>query len=721
MTTLAAPEGNLHSIPALLARNVARYGNRPAYREKEFGIWQTWTWAEAAEEIRALALGFLALGLNRGDHVAIVGRTRPMHYWSMVAAQMCGAVPVPLYQDAVAEELAYVLGHCGARFVVCGDQEQVDKVIEAEQQAHIVDQVIYTDKRGMRKYDHTRMNALADVQAEGRAAAQRLGPELDARIAELTYDSTCVMLYTSGTTGKPKGVVLSNRNIIETGKNTAGFDHLGPDEDVVAYLPMAWVGDFIFSMGQGMYAGFCVNCPEGAHTLMTDLREIGPTYLFAPPRIFENMLTNVMIRMEDAGDLKYGMFNYFMDFAKDTGEEFGMPRYRVQRSKPTLRRRLRWGWRYAMGIGFAVETMVENMVRLSLAKLRHGKKARDHFKAQGPLLNLYPQPWRDYFTYRTGETMIYSPLKDTLGLSRVRVAYTAGEAIGPEIFDFYRSLGINLKQLYGQTEASVFINQQPDGQVRSDTVGVPSPGVEVRIAENGEVFYRSPGTFVEYYNNPDSTASTKDPEGWVATGDAGFFEKGTGQLRIIDRAKDVGRMADGSMFAPKYVENKLKFYPNILEAVVIGNGRDYCTAFINIDLTAVGNWAERNNVAYASYQELAAHPQVYATIGKHVEEVNASVAQDPMLSGCQIHRFLILHKELDADDGEMTRTRKVKRGAIAEKYAELIDALYDGRDSVYTETEVTYEDGRKGRLKATLRIDDAQVFPAAGQHRVAAE
>ncbi|MCJ1899768.1 MULTISPECIES: long-chain fatty acid--CoA ligase [Paracoccus] len=658
MQNAEAAQAGLQSIPALLARNAERFGNRPAYREKEFGIWQSWTWAEAADEIRALALGFLVLGLNRGDHVAIIGRNRPAHYWAMVAAQMCGAVPVPLYQDAVAEEMAYVLDHCGARFVVCGDQEQVDKVLEVGARAPSVEHVVYTDKRGMRKYDHSRMNALADVQAEGRAAQQRLGHELDARIAELGYDDTCVMLYTSGTTGKPKGVVLSNRNIIETGKNTASFDHLTAREEVLAYLPMAWVGDFIFSVGQAYWAGFTVNCPEGAHTMMTDLREIGPTYFFAPPRVFEGQLTSVMIRMEDAGRFKRWLFRHYMEIARRVGPA---------------------------------------------------------------LLDGKPVGALDRLRYGLGNLLVYGPLKNTLGYSRIRVGYTAGEAIGPEIFDFYRSLGINLKQLYGQTEASVFITQQPDGQVRSDTVGVPSPGVELKIAESGEVFYRSPGTFVEYYNNPDSTASTKDAEGWVATGDAGFFEEASGHLRIIDRAKDVGRMADGRMFAPKYVENKLKFYPNILEAVVFGAGRDMCTAFINIDLTAVGNWAERNNIAYASYQELAGHPQVYATIKQHVEAVNESVAADPMLSGCQISRFLVLHKELDPDDGEMTRTRKVRRNIIAEKYADLIEALYDGRDTVSTRTEVTYEDGRKGEIRATLKIEDARTFPTQTMQKVAAE
>jgi long-chain acyl-CoA synthetase len=660
MTATLGQQG-LMSIPALLARNVAAHGAKPAYREKEFGIWQTWTWAQADAEIRAIALGFLALGLNRGDHVAVIGRNRPQLYWSMVAAQMCGAIPVPLYQDAVAQEMAYVLDHCGARFVVCGDQEQVDKILEVESdwleehQKPSVEQIIYVDKRGMRKYDHARMNALADVTAEGRAAHQRFEGELAARTAALDYGSTCVMLYTSGTTGKPKGVVLSNRNIIETSKNSSEFDHLRAGEEVLAYLPMAWVGDFIFSIGQAMWTGFCVNCPESAETMMTDLREIGPTYYFAPPRVFEGQLTNVMIRMEDAGRFKKWLFDKYMAVARRVGPD---------------------------------------------------------------ILDGKPVSGSDKLAYWLGDILVYGPLKNTLGFSRVRVGYTAGEAIGPEIFSFYRSLGINLKQLYGQTEASVFITQQPDGQVRADTVGVPSPGVEVRIAENGEVFYRSPGTFESYYKNPESTASTKDTEGWVATGDAGFFEEGTGHLRIIDRAKDVGKMADGSLFAPKYVENKLKFYPAILEAVVFGAGRDCCTAFINIDLNAVGNWAERNNIAYSSYQELSQHPRVLEMMRGHVAEVNQSVAADPMLAGCQVHRFLILHKELDADDGEMTRTRKVRRKVVEEKFADLISALYGGKSEIYTETEVTYEDGRKGAIKATLTLADADVAPA---QRMAAE
>ncbi len=649
--------GEFQSIPALLERNVAQFGASPAYREKEFGIWQSWSWAEAAKEIEALALGLINLGVNEGDFIAVIGRNRPYLYWSIVAAQMVGAIPVPLYQDANAEEMAYVLGHCGARFVIVADQEQVDKVLEIQDQLHQFEHLIYLDPRGLRKYDHARLHEFSHVLNQGRAAYDEFINELNARRAKLDYDSTCVMLYTSGTTGKPKGVVLSNRNVIETSKSSCGFDKLGLDDETLAYLPMAWVGDFIFSIGQAYWAGFCVNCPESPDTMMLDLREIGPTYYFAPPRVFENQLTTVMIRMEDASPLKKRMFDHFMAHAKKVGPD---------------------------------------------------------------ILDGKPVGFMDRLKYRIGDLLVYGPLKNTLGFSRVRIGYTAGEAIGPEIFDFYRSLGINLKQLYGQTESTVFITAQPDGQVRSDTVGVASPGVELRIADNGEVFYRSPGVFVEYYKNPESTADTKDAEGWVATGDAGFIEEDTGHLRIIDRAKDVGKMADGSLFAPKFVENKLKFYPNILEVVVFGNGREECAAFINIDLAAVGNWAERNNIAYASYQELAGHPEVMDTIQSHVEEVNKSVATDPILSGCQVHRFVVLHKELDADDGELTRTRKVRRRIIEEKYADIIAALYDGSQQISTVTEVTYEDGRKGSISATLEIRTAAVAPRVAQ-KMAAE
>ncbi|MGA0301665.1 MAG: AMP-binding protein [Paracoccaceae bacterium] len=639
----------LQSIPAYLRHNAKRLGDAAAFREKEFGVWQTWTWSQVEKIVTDFALGLMEIGVKEGDFVAIIGRNRPALYWSMMSAQMVGAIPVPLYQDAVAEEMGYVLGHCGARFVIADDQEQVDKVLEIQGNLPDLQQMIYIDPRGLRKYDHSKLHDFKKMQETGSLASEEAKAELERRIAELNFDTVCVMLYTSGTTGRPKGVVLSNRNIITSSLNSCKFDNLTDKEEILSYLPIAWVGDFIFSFGQAAVVGLRVNCPESRETVSADLREIGPSYYFAPPRIFEAMLTAVVLRIEDTGAIKQWLYKYFMDHASKVG---------------------------------------------------------------GPLLDGKSVGFWDRLKYRLGEFFIYAPLKNTLGLSRVRVGYTAGEAIGPEIFDFFRSLGINLKQLYGQTEASVFITVQPDGEVRSDTVGIPAPDTEVRIGENGEVYYRSPGAFVEYYKNPESTAETKDGEGWVATGDAGFIEEGTGHLRIIDLAKDVGKLSNGAMFAPKYVENKLKFFPNILEAVVFGAGRNHCVAFINIDLNAVGNWAERNNIAYSSYQELSGHPKVLDMVQEHVEIVNRSVAEDAMLAGCQIQRFLVLHKELDADDGEMTRTRKVRRKIIGEKFGDLVSALYDGSQQIYTETEVTYEDGRKGKITATLEIRDAALANA---------
>lgn len=652
MAASKSEKSTFASIPELVAFHALNIPNSPAYREKEYGIWQSWSWSEAAEEIDALALGFLTLGVAKGDYIAIIGRNRPHFYWSMIAAQSVGAIPVPVYQDAVAEELVYVLDHCGAKFVLAENQEQVDKVLEIKKDLKALEHIIFLDNRGMRKYDRANLHDFRDLQNKGRNSEKKFAKTMASRRKAIKSSDTCVMLYTSGTTGRPKGVILSNHNIIKTSEASSSFDLLNASDDVLAYLPMAWVGDFIFSIGQACWTGFCVSCPENIETMQQDLKEIGPTYFFAPPRYFEGLLTNVMIRMEDASAVKRFLFSYFMAHAQKIG---------------------------------------------------------------GNLLDGHSVSVIDKLKYAIGQLFIYGPLRNTLGLSNVRVGYTAGEAIGPEIFDFYRSIGINLKQLYGQTEASVYITQQPDGQVRSDTVGIASPGVELKISDSGEVFYRSPGTFVEYFKNPKSTKETKDAEGWVATGDAGFIEADTGHLRIIDRAKDVGKMEDGRLFAPKYVENKLKFFPNVLECVVFGAGRKFCTAFINIDLNAVGNWAERNNIAYSSYQELAGHKNVYEMIKDHINETNESLADDDMLSGCQIHRFVILHKELDADDGELTRTRKVRRRVIEDKFHNLINALYDGSSEVYTETEVTYEDGAKGAISATLAIADVKPVVQKGK------
>ncbi|MBL4787401.1 MAG: AMP-binding protein [Cohaesibacteraceae bacterium] len=656
----SSADASLVTFPGILLRNARQWADRPAIREKEYGIWQSWTWSEVLEEVRPYSLGLKQLGLVSGDRIAIVGANRPRLYWTIAAAQAIGCIPVPVYADAVAEEMSYVLEHAEAKIVVCENQEQVDKVLEISENLPGLQHIVYDDKRGLRDYDHTKLHSFEVVQQAGLTAlANDTALEkswLDG-IARGKRTDTAVMLYTSGTTGRPKGVILSFENTVVSALNACKFDNLTEKDEVLAYLPMAWVGDHIFSYCQSYVAGFCISCPENAETMMHDMREIGPTFLFAPPSIFERVLTTVMIRMEDADRITQKLFHYYIRLAKEVGE-----------------------------------------------KILNGEKV--------PLLKR--------LAYMLGDFAIYGPLKNVLGMSKVRVGYTAGEAIGPEIFSFYRSLGINLKQLYGQTEASIYVTVQPDGEIKPDTVGIPAPEVEIKISDDGEVLFRGPGVFQSYFKNEKATKETKTEDGWVLSGDAGFFDD-TGHLKIIDRAKDVGKLNDGSLFAPKYIENKLKFFPNIKEVVTFGRDREECTCFINIDLVAVGNWAERHNIAYASYQELAAHAQVYDMIRSHIEEVNESLSSESLMSGSQIAKFLILHKELDADDGELTRTLKVRRRFIAERYDDLIEALYDGSEDIHTTTQVTFEDGRTGSIKGHLKIMNAKRFAAVERKSEAAE
>jgi long-chain acyl-CoA synthetase len=642
---------SLPSLPHYLLRNAELYADRTAMRHKDLGIWREWTWAQVCAEVQAYAIGLQELGLQPGDKVAIIGANRPRLYWSFSAIQSVGAIPVPMYADSVAEEMVYVLEHAGVRFAVCQDQEQVDKVVSVHDQLPGLVQILYDELRGMREYDAQKIQSIDAVQKLGRQAVERdrnRAVQWRVDIDKLMADDLCVMLYTSGTTGRPKGVMLSHNNLIVTSINANSFDKLDFNEETIAYLPLAWVGDHVFSYGQSLTAGYCVCCPESLDTITSDRREIAPTYFFAPPRVFESLLTSITVAMEDASRPKRAMFDHFIAVARRHGEA------------------------------------VLNGDELPLSARLH---------------------------YALGNWLVYGPLKNRLGMSKVRVAYTAGEAIGPDIFRFYRSLGINLKQLYGQTEASVYITAQPDGQIDADTVGTPSPDVEIRIDDNGEVLYRSPGVFLGYYRNDEATAATKTPDGWVYTGDAGFIDD-QGHLHIIDRAKDVGKLNDGSLFPPKYIENKLKFFPAIKEVVAFGDQRDYVAAFVNIDLTAVSNWAERNDIVYASYQELAGHPLVYDMIEKHILDVNRDLAAEPRVAGACIRRFLVLHKELDADDGELTRTQKVRRKFINERYQPLIEALYSDKDSQYVSTTVVFEDGRKGSIEAVVTLRTVAAEPA---------
>ncbi|MDR7093965.1 long-chain acyl-CoA synthetase [Hydrogenophaga laconesensis] len=619
-------------------------------REKEYGIWQTTTWSAMAEMVESMACGLYLAGLQRGEHLVVIGANRPRLYATMLAAQSLGAIPVPLYQDAVAAECVFPINNAEVRFCVVENQEQVDKMLEIRDQCPQLSNIYYDEPRGLRNYDQPGLSSLAALVEAGRSHSKAHPQLFLEQVDKGRPDDVAALFFTSGTTGNPKGVMHTHRSLINRAEAGKRFDRLSDSEEVLAYLPPAWIGQNIFSFAQWLVAGYVVNCPESSSTVTIDLKEVGPTYYFAPPRVFEGLLTSVMIRMEDAGAIKRGMFHRLMALARRVGPDL----------------------MDGKSIGFL-----------------------------------------DRLAYRLGDWLVYGPLRNNLGMSRVRVAYTAGEAIGPDLFTFYRSIGINLKQLYGSTETAVFVCLQPDNEARADTVGVPCEGVEIKLSESGEILVKSPGLLKGYYKNEAATAEVLTSDGWYHTSDAGFIDA-SGHLKIIDRVKDVGRIKggahDGAMFAPKYVENKLKFFSHIKEAVAYGDQRERVCVMVNIDFEAVGNWAERRNLPYAGYTDLAQKPEVYELIRDCVEKVNADLSRDALLAGSQISRFLVLHKELDADDGELTRTNKVRRGFIAEKYGVLVEALYGGKTEQFIETQVKFEDGRTGSVSATLQILDAKTF-----------
>lgn len=647
--TASGPPADARTFPRLLLHHARVRGGRTAMREKDLGIWQSWTWRQSAGEVRRLACGLAALGFRRGMNLAVIGDNRPRLYWAFAAAQSLGGVPVPLYQDSVAEEMRYVLDNAEIEFAIVEDQEQVDKLLELMPQCPRLKHIVYDDPRGLRNYVQPELIAYDALRGQGEVWDREHPEYFEKEVEAGGENDTCVILYTSGTTSKPKGVCLTHAALVAAAAGDIALDGFDETDEVLSYLPMAWVGDHLFSYGQALVAGFTVNCPESSETVMTDLREIGPTYYFAPPRVFENLLTQVMIRMEDASRPKRWIFRHFMEVARRVG-----------------------------------------------AQIMDGKPV-------APL---------DRLRYALGNLLVYGPLRNILGMSRIRVAYTGGAAIGPDLYRFYRSIGINLKQLYGQTETAAYVCKQPNGEARLDTVGKPLQGVELRVVDSGEIWVKTPSMLKEYYKRPDATAESISPDGYFMTGDAGFIDA-DGHLKIIDRARDVGKLNDGTLFAPQFLENKLKFFPYIKEAVCFGDRRDIVCAFLNIDMAAVGNWAERHGLAYAGYVDLASRPEVYALLRECVEKVNADLAAEASLAGSQVRRFLVLHKELDADDDELTRTRKVRRGFIADKYGKLVDALYGGQAHCEIETEVKFEDGRRGAIRADVRIEDLPLVRTA--------
>ena len=637
------------TFPRLLQKHASERPQDPALREKEYGIWQTWSWQRALGDVRALASGLAALGFTPGQNLAIVGDNRPHLYLMFIAVQALRGVPVPMYQDAVAAEMAFVLEDAEVHFAFAENQEQVDKMLELRESVSGLTHIIYDDPRGMRNYSQPGLISVDELMALGSQHDQAHPQLFDDSVAQVQSDDVAVILYTSGTTGRPKGVCQTHASFIGSAEGGVLTDGLTGKDNVLSYLPPAWVGDFLFSLAQWLVAGFTINCPESSETVSIDMREIGPTYYFAPPRVFEGMLTSVSIRMEDAAKFKQWMHRRFMAVAGRVGSD---------------------------------------------------------------ILDGKPVGGADRLMYALGNFLVYGPLKNAMGLSRIRVAYTAGAAIGPELFKFFRSIGVNLKQLYGQTETCAYVCIQKNGQVKLNSVGQAAPGIELKIADNGEVLVKGVSVLKEYYKRPDATAEVIDENGYFKTGDAGVLDP-DGHLIIIDRAKDVGKMAGGAMFAPNYIENKLKFFPQIKEAVCFGHERDKVCAFINIDFEAVGNWAERQGLPYGGYVDLASKPQVLQLIAECIGQVNEGLAGEPGMSDTQVARFLVLHKELDPDDDELTRTRKVRRDFIAQKYGVLVEALYEGRTEQFIETQVKFEDGRTGSVSATLQIIDAKIHAPA--------
>jgi long-chain acyl-CoA synthetase len=624
------------TLPKLLLKNTQRYGRRRvAMREKEYGIWRTYNWSQYLEQVRDFALGLAHLGFQRGDTLAIIGDNRPQLYWALVAAEALGGMAVPLYQDAVAAEIQYVIDHSDAKMVVAEDQEQVDKILEIKDKLPKVAYVIYDDPKGMRHYARPFLLSFTEVQERGRGFRHAHPGYFDEAVRKGQGEDLAIINYTSGTTGAPKGVMLTHRNLIATAESYLQVDTLSASDEIMAYLPMAWIGDTFFSVVLSFLSGAAVNCPEDTTTVRQDFKEIGPTMTFAPPRIWETLLTQAQVKIADAGWLQRHLCETFLPRA-----------------------------------------MQATALRLE------GK----------------PMPWGLRLCTRLGEWLVYAPLRDQLGLRRMRAATTGGAAIGPETIQFFQAIGVNLKQLYGMTECSAPATVQRDGAIKLDSAGPPIPGVEVRISEGGEVFLRCHGLFTGYYKDPEATARAfKD--GWLATGDAGFLDQ-DGHLVIIDRARDVSHLLDGSVFAPQYIENRLKFSPFIKEAVAAGHERPYVVAMINIDLEVVGTWAEKRGLPYSGYADLAQKPEVYGLILTEVQRVNASL-HAPL----RIQKFVLLYKELDPDDAEITRTRKLRRRFVYHKYQDIIDALYaEGVSAVQVRATVTYEDGRSSEIERALKI-----------------
>jgi long-chain acyl-CoA synthetase len=632
------------TLPKLLQRNAEDSPGAAGIREKTRGVWQTLSWADYRDNVRDLALGLASMGFKRGDKLSVVGDNRPQLYVAQLATQALGGMSVPVYQDSIASELVYVLNHAETSVIVAEDQEQVDKALSLKDKLPNLRWIVFDDPRGLWSYDEPMLRSFESVLTAGRAFAKANPDFYEVELGKGRADDVTMIAYTSGTTGNPKGAMLSHRNMIAAAEAFIEVSDIKPGDNWLSYLPMAWLGDAAFSVGIALVAKLVANCPESPETVQRDLRELGPHSMLAPPRIWENMLTTMQVKAGDASPLKRRVFDYFRSLAErcELKRTDGKPLSLAER----------------MGLG-------------------------------------------------VGEFFVYGPVRDQLGLRNARWCLTGGAPLGPDTYRFFRSFGINLKQVYGATESTALISLQSDAEANPNTVGRPFPRVDVRIDDRGEVMLKGSNVFKGYFKQEEVTLDTITRDGWLKTGDAGFFDR-QGHLVIIDRAKDVGKLSDGSAFAPQFIENKLKFSPFIREAVAFGHDKPMVVAMIAIDMQTAGTWAEKKGLAYTSFMDLSRKPEVAAMIGEEIAKANATLPDVQ-----QVKRFLLLNKELEADDAEMTRTRKVRRRFVAEKYAAVIDAFYGGASQVQVTMDITFEDGRKSSLTNDIAIHDiAAVQPA---------
>lgn len=622
------------TFPQALMDRAKKTGNKVALREKDYGIWNEYTYSDYYHEVKAVSLGLAKLGFQRGDKLAIIGDNRPEWVFSELAAQSLGGISVGIYQESLPHELSYIIDNCNAKFIVVEDQEQVDKLLEIEDELSIVKKIIYYDNRGMRNYQHEKLMYFKDLQEEGKAFEKENPNFFEMEVEKGKYEDIAILSYTSGTTGNPKGTMLSYKNLMEMAKNLSEIDPLEDKDEYLSFLPLAWIGEQMMTLSMAFYNGITVNFPEEPSTVMENLREIGPHVIFSPPRIYEDMLSKFQVKIQDSSWLKRKLYEWF----KPIGE----------------------------------------------------KVAVAHFEQKELSL-------KTKILYKIADYLIFSAIRDHFGLLRVKRAYTGGAPLGPDVFRFFHSIGVNVKSIYGQTEVSGIAIVHRDGDIKLDSVGIPIPGTEVKISDEGEILIKSSSVCQGYYKNEESTKKTIE-NGWLHTGDAGYLDE-KGHLYVIDRLKDVIRLQSGEMFSPQFIENKLKFSPYIKEAVAIGRDKPYVSAIINIDMANVGHWAEKNQLVYTTYQDLSSKKEVIELIQQQVIEINKQLPEK-----ARIKKFVLLYKELDADDEELTRTKKVRRQFVAKKYESLIDGMYSTRDEINIEGKIKYRDGKEQTIKTTLQI-----------------